>query len=968
MLILEDPEGKLGISDVTNPAIDSRFKPNRHEDLNLGLTQSAFWMKFEVTNRNESQENFVLVCQYRLIDHFDVYIEENEQWRVIPGGDQHPRNSWSERQRTPFVSIDLPSGSSRTIYIRARSEGSVQLPVYIFTPEAFAAEDRPQNIWGGLVFGVFVFVILYSLLYGIASRSATQIAYSIFLTGLGLFVITQSGIGQALIWGPANVITNRILVLAGGIALIGSRLFFVRYLNMDITQPRLKYALYGSAVLGVVLILTAIFLPYRIGAILLIPCAIYDASVVFLANIVGAVKKQRQAITGLIAWSVACAGFVVVALQYAGLLPRDFFIENANILGVLFGITLQSLAVADRVLFLQRQQIEAAEKHNLELEQKIEERTREVRQSRNEIELLAEFTRRINETTDIERVLDEILEYFETEYGFESVVVSIVDAEFNELQTLRARYLAGGDDRRSEFVRALRIPLTPEGGALYSTFRRQRPFYVRRRADPVRNAMDLRIVDTLGLRAFGLIPLVIQNQTIGIVWINSGDALPGPEVRRSLERFCQQIAGAVHSATLLVRFAAARNEIEQLAEIARRATEDTDTDAVLNSIFAFLERTYGVDAVLFLADPERKHLRVAKVSRAATVAELEFLNAVQLPISDEGGVVSRTFIQNRTNVYNSPTEYNNRFDELLATALRVRNYAHIPLRVKGDVIGVLSVTGRDRSMLFSEPLAVKIERFCTQIAGAVQAAALLESTERARAESDRLLISILPRETADELKAEGRVKPQSYESVSVFFSDFVGFTRFSESLSADRLVQELDGCFSQFDEIVRRHRLEKLKTIGDAYMCAGGLPRANRAHAVDVCLAALEMLAFTMQTTALKVSQGESFWQIRIGIHSGPVTAGVIGATKFAYDIWGDTVNTASRMESGGAADRINISGETFSLVKDFFECEYRGKIDAKGKGALDMYFLNGIRPELASDSAGLRPNAEFEKMRAELV
>lgn len=250
-----------------------------------------------------------------------------------------------------------------------------------------------------------------------------------------------------------------------------------------------------------------------------------------------------------------------------------------------------------------------------------------------------------------------------------------------------------------------------------------------------------------------------------------------------------------------------------------------------------------------------------------------------------------------------------------------------------------------------------------EVARASAESARLES-DQARADSDRLLSRILPAAVAQELKTRGQVEPLFFDSVTVVFTDFVGFTKASEQMLPDELVSELDGCFSQFDEVASRNGLEKLKTIGDAYMCAGGLPQIRSTHAIDACLAALEFRSFMLQTEEIKRLLGSEFWQIRIGIHSGPVTAGVIGTSKFAYDIWGDTVNTASRMESASEPGRVNISGDTYGLVKDFFQCAYRGKVKAKGKGEVDMYFLERIKPELAADETGLLPNAKFEMQR----
>ena len=183
-------------------------------------------------------------------------------------------------------------------------------------------------------------------------------------------------------------------------------------------------------------------------------------------------------------------------------------------------------------------------------------------------------------------------------------------------------------------------------------------------------------------------------------------------------------------------------------------------------------------------------------------------------------------------------------------------------------------------------------------------------------------------------------------------------------MAPEELVSQLDSCFSQFDQIVKRNGLEKLKTIGDAYMAAGGLPAENQTHAIDACLAALELRQFMKQVEEVRASVGENIWKIRIGIHSGPVTAGVLGTDKFAYDIWGDTVNTASRMESSGEPGRINISLQTYELVKDLFEVERRGKVQAKGKGELEMFFLARIKPELSVNGEGLIPNGKFEMKR----
>jgi class 3 adenylate cyclase len=209
--------------------------------------------------------------------------------------------------------------------------------------------------------------------------------------------------------------------------------------------------------------------------------------------------------------------------------------------------------------------------------------------------------------------------------------------------------------------------------------------------------------------------------------------------------------------------------------------------------------------------------------------------------------------------------------------------------------------------------------------------------------SDNLLLNILPAEVAEELKQHGRSNAKTYGLVTVMFTDFKDFTDVSEKVSPELLVSEIDYCFSAFDNIIEKYGIEKIKTIGDAYICAGGLPVLTFTHAADTVSAAIEIRNFMLQRKKEKEVKGEIPFELRIGIHTGPVVAGIVGVKKFAYDIWGDTVNLAARMESSGEAGKINISGTTYALVKDKFNCTHRGKIQAKHKGEVDMYFVEPL-------------------------
>ncbi len=236
-----------------------------------------------------------------------------------------------------------------------------------------------------------------------------------------------------------------------------------------------------------------------------------------------------------------------------------------------------------------------------------------------------------------------------------------------------------------------------------------------------------------------------------------------------------------------------------------------------------------------------------------------------------------------------------------------------------------------------------------------------------KSKSDKLLLNILPAETAEELKTKGKSAARHYRMVTVLFTDFRGFTGFAENMRPNDLIAELDRCFNFFDDITEKFNIEKIKTIGDSYMAAGGIPIRNRSNPIDAVLAGLAIKRTMEEIKKEKEANNETYWDIRIGIHTGDLIAGVVGKKKFAYDIWGDTVNTASRMESSGELNKVNISGATYEKVKDYFDCTYRGKIEAKNKGEIDMYFVNRIKRELSVNGEGLLPNELFIEKHSSL-
>jgi class 3 adenylate cyclase/Tfp pilus assembly protein PilF len=213
-------------------------------------------------------------------------------------------------------------------------------------------------------------------------------------------------------------------------------------------------------------------------------------------------------------------------------------------------------------------------------------------------------------------------------------------------------------------------------------------------------------------------------------------------------------------------------------------------------------------------------------------------------------------------------------------------------------------------------------------------------TIKEKRRSEELLLNILPTETAHEIMETGTAKAKRFEEVTVLFTDFKNFTLLSERLSPEELVEEIHHCYSRFDEIISKYNIEKIKTIGDSYMCAAGLPISRSTQTHDAVMAAIEIRDFMLQEQFARAAKGKMFFEIRIGLNTGPVIAGIVGTKKFAYDIWGSTVNIAARMEHSCEPGKINISGNTYEKIKDQFDCTHRGKIPAKNAGEIDMYYV----------------------------
>ena len=232
--------------------------------------------------------------------------------------------------------------------------------------------------------------------------------------------------------------------------------------------------------------------------------------------------------------------------------------------------------------------------------------------------------------------------------------------------------------------------------------------------------------------------------------------------------------------------------------------------------------------------------------------------------------------------------------------------------------------------------------------------------ELERQKSEELLLNILPAETAEELKNKGKARTRQYRMVTVMFTDIKDFTKISENMKPVDLVKSLDTLFIKFDKIIEKHQIEKIKTMGDAYMAAGGVPLRDKENPINCVLAALEIQQYMKRLKEEALVNEEIFWELRIGIHTGDVIAGVIGSKRIAYDIWGNTVNIAQRMETSGEVGRVNVSETTFEYISPFFDCSSRGKIPTKNTGEISMFYVDRIKQHLSNDEKGFVPNKKF--------
>lgn len=409
------------------------------------------------------------------------------------------------------------------------------------------------------------------------------------------------------------------------------------------------------------------------------------------------------------------------------------------------------------------------------------------------------------------------------------------------------------------------------------------------------------------------------------------------------------------------------NETERLAALAMYRVLDTPPEFAHDALTELAAEICGVPVAMISLVDERRQWFKAKYGLPADFTECP----------REMTVCSSTICAN-DQIYVPDLTKDDRFKALPVVTGQpfIRFYCGMPLINRdGFALGTLCVVDfqpheltpsqREAVRRLSQQAMAQLELRRQLLDNGDLLKQVAEERRVAEAEqerSDALLRSIMPRTIAEELRANGRVQPRYHEHATILLADFKDFTRLTEGLDPARLVDQLNQNFARFDDIAAAHRLETLKTIGDAYLCVGGLPEPNRSHPVDACLAALAMQKFVADGNRQRERLRMPPWHLRIGVNTGSLVAGVVGTRHLTYDVWGNTVNVAQRLEAAGTPGRVNISASTLHHVSAVFAIEARGAIEIKHLGAIDMYFLDRIKPEFSADAEGTAPNEAFWK------
>ncbi|MCB1144393.1 MAG: GAF domain-containing protein [Leptospiraceae bacterium] len=615
--------------------------------------------------------------------------------------------------------------------------------------------------------------------------------------------------------------------------------------------------------------------------------------------------------------------------------------------------------------------------HLLDLVKREKENTElarlQIEKQKQETEDLNHLIKSLNQEFDIITILKKIGSYISLHYDIHHYALHIVQPE---KKIMKPVYLSEPENIPKEVIQKIYsfdVPITSIAGGHGMAYKAKRPVYFPRIKKIGLTEEELYTIENFRLESFLIVPLILNNEPIGFLDLyNIGKIFISKEQLSQISILGEQLSGIVRGANLLkqvqyekMQSEIAKSKLEFINEFSRVINSSRHLEEIINHAIIELSDRINADIFLLQLIDSRKHeLFTRYFSGNLGKEKANELFNLRIDLRKENGSISRILQKKKTlyfpDVRRIPPEFISDLDRNWLVDLQTNSTLQVPLVVHEKVIGIFQINcyGGLKKLLKGEIEFTEV--LCEQLAIAINNSYLYELTEEERLKSEKLLLNILPKDVAEELKEKGTSEPVLFEKVSVMFTDFKGFTQIAETLTPEELIKDLDACFVQFDKISERFNLEKLKTIGDSYMCAGGIPKKNHTHAIDCVLASLEIQDFMNLMKRLKEEKGFPYWELRLGIHTGPLIAGVIGEKKFAYDVWGDTVNTASRMESSGTPGKINISETTYNEVKEFFDCEFRGEVQAKNKGMVKMYYVNGLKKEFSKDGDTRTPNEEF--------
>ncbi len=972
--VLEDKEGKSTLQELKEGETENRWFRNKSEVPNFGASDSVFWLRFKLENNTVEKMNRIIEIRFPPIDYIDFYIiDNNENVSVVRTGDRRVFKSRQHNNRNFLFDISLESNESKLVYIRTWSHDGLHesIPIVIYDQESFTEKSLAKDALLGMYFGILFVMIFYNLFIFLSVKDISYLYYILYLVFFSLWGITFYGYGFMYFWPEHPDFNNKVLPIFCGAFMVMVGLFSKSFLSLSRILPRVDKIISFLTFFLLAMIPLSATLKYSTGWTLIFILSLAMALILIPSGFYGVLRGERSSRYYITAWIFPLIGGLLMVLKIASVLPSNFLTENSLPVGTVIEVILLSLGLADRINELKRlneltilkNQAEL-EKVNKELEEKVHQRTLNLENAKSEIETLNEISKKVNSDMNIERIMNFLMQYLEEKYKINLCSVYTVNKSNNNIE---AYYLSIPDSsgiQISEFIKNTSFSLNDSTHTHSYVYKNAKPLYTRK-LKVSQNAREQEIVNTLRMKSSLIIPLFLQEEVIGFLDFSRTEeelVLSENDIE-SLTALSAQITGAINNSRLMQRTEQARQESESLNNLIKNINSVSTLTDIMSFIMYYLETEYEYkDFWMILVEKKKKTFKnFSFVSPRLSEEKLRAIKDWNSPIGKEAGLLYESYLKQEAVFYkinDNPSSFEKGIQDLTDWTY----FIYLPLLIYGDTVGILSINKPVNAEEISKEEREKLQKFSDQIAGAVFNAELLKEAEKEKEKSEKLLLNILPEEVAIELKEKGAAEPIQFENVSVMFTDFKGFTKIAESMSPQELIKELDGCFSQFDRITERYSLEKLKTIGDSYMCAGGLPNPESAvkSAVNSVLAALEIQSFMNQMKEIKEMLGLPYWELRLGIHSGPLVAGVIGERKFAYDVWGDTVNTASRMESSGTPGKINISGSTFELVKDFFECDYRGKVNAKNKGEVDMYYVTVIRKEFRKEASQNIPNESF--------